>query len=258
MESLFVDSADGTRLRLGRWGDAERDVLIIPGLAEHAGRYEHVAAALVRAGWRVTVVELRGHGHSGGRRGFVHRWDEYVADVRAALGACPTPPCFIAHSMGGLVALETIRSGTAPRKLVLSNPLIGIRVKAPAVKIAAGRLLSRVWPSLALGNELDPAGISHDKAVVDAYQKDPLIFKTITARWYTEMTAAMTRVHEASFRTPMMMLVGDQDPITDPDISQAFAKKHNGTLRVYGGMLHEVFNEVGKEQVINDMIAWLG
>ena len=65
MESLFVDSADGTRLRLSRSGEG-RDVLIIPGYAEHAGRYAHVAAGL--SGYRSTVLELRGHGQSGGKR----------------------------------------------------------------------------------------------------------------------------------------------------------------------------------------------
>ena len=51
MEASFIDSADGTRLRTVRWGTAGRDLLVVPGLAEHAGRYDHVAAWFVGRGW---------------------------------------------------------------------------------------------------------------------------------------------------------------------------------------------------------------
>ncbi len=62
MQILSAASDDGTRLRLVRWGDGARDVLLVHGLGEHAGRYEHVARRLVEAGYRVTLLELRGHG----------------------------------------------------------------------------------------------------------------------------------------------------------------------------------------------------
>ncbi len=42
METITIKFKDGTALRLGRWGDGERDGLLVHGLAEHAGRYEHV------------------------------------------------------------------------------------------------------------------------------------------------------------------------------------------------------------------------
>ena len=81
-------SADGTRLAFYRSAppDASRgDVLIVGGLAEHAGRYPHVARALGDAGWRSHYVDFRGHGQSDGQRGHVDDWARYVEDLRAAL-----------------------------------------------------------------------------------------------------------------------------------------------------------------------------
>jgi alpha-beta hydrolase superfamily lysophospholipase len=115
-----------------------------------------------------------------------------------------------------------------------------------------------VWPTLALGNELNPAWVSHDRAVVEAYASDPLIFHTTTPRWFTEMNAAWGRVHAAArFPTPFGMFVGDADPITDAAVNQAFARKHGAELQVYSGFLHEILNEIGRERPIADIAAFL-
>lgn len=258
MRTSFVDAPDGTRLRLGAWGDGTRDLLVVPGLAEHAGRYGHVAEALVGRGWTVHVLELRGHGHSGGRRGHVNRWGDYVSDVRAAAAALRPGWSLLAHSMGGLVSLDAIREGgLSPARLALSNPLLGVRVQAPLVKKLAGRVLSRLWPTLSLGNELDPEQLSRDAAVVKAYREDPLVYGTITPRWYTEMLAAIQRVGGHRYALPMGMFVGDADTITDPDANRAFAERHGAHLKVYAGWRHEIFNELGREEAIGDVASWL-
>ena len=254
----WTTSSDGTRLRLTHWGAGDRALLVVPGLAEHAGRYAHVGEALAGRGWAVTVLEMRGHGHSGGKRGHVMDWSEYRADVRAAAATLPATFSMIGHSMGGLVSLDTVRDGLAPVRLALSNPLLGVRLQAPALKKAAARLLSRVWPSLSLFNEIPAGGLSRDEAVGVAYKNDPLVYDTITPRWYTEMLAAMQRVHGATFDgTRLGVFLGDADPITDPAINQAFSERARTHLKVYRDFRHEIFNEIGKEQVILDVGDWL-
>ncbi len=261
-EPYFTDSADGTKLRIVRSGPAApeggRDLLIVHGLAEHAERYSHVAAAFAGRGWRVSVLELRGHGHSGGKRGHVNRWQDYVDDVNAAVKTLSPDYAMFAHSMGGLVSLESVRLGLAPRRLALSNPLLGVRVQAPVVKEKAAHVLSRIWPSLSLTNELNPAMLSRDAAVGEAYAKDTLVYNTITPRWYTEMRDAITRVTAASFTLPARFHLSETDPITDPPVSRALASRNPSMdVREYPGMLHELVNEIGQEQVINDIADWL-
>ena len=157
MQYLKTHSDDGTELRLARWGTGDHDILIIPGLAEHSGRYEHVAATLNAAGWRVTLLELRGHGKSGGRRGHVRYWHKYIEDVQAAAGAIGKPFVILAHSMGGLVAVSTLLEPLTPNPIAvaLSNPLLGVAIEGPVWKIKAAKLLSRIIPSWPLDNEVD-------------------------------------------------------------------------------------------------------
>lgn len=263
MEFTFCTAPDGTRLRVALQRPAApsgRELLIVHGLAEHAGRYRHVMQAAADRGWTVRLVELRGHGHSGGRRGYVERWSDYTGDVRAAAALCDAPPCVLAHSMGGLVVMEALRDGAlspATPRVALSNPLLGVKVRAPRIKIAAAGMLSRIWPTLDLSNELDVNGLSRDKAVVEDYQKDELVYDTLTPRWYTEMRAALERVRAASFATPIHLFYSDSDPITDGPAAKLLVERNGGAATHYPGMLHEIMNEIGKEQVIADILGWL-
>ncbi len=56
---------------MSRWWEcdaAKAQVLIVHGLAEHIGRYEHVAALLTGRGFACAGIDCRGHGRSEGRR----------------------------------------------------------------------------------------------------------------------------------------------------------------------------------------------
>jgi lysophospholipase len=260
---LTATSDDGTRLRVARWGEADRDILLIHGFAEHIGRYEHVAAALVKAGWRVTMPELRGHGQSEGKRGHTIAWHRYVEDVQATAAMINRPFVMVAHSMGGLVALATLAEPLTPacRALALSNPLTGVLVKAPAWKTSAAGLLSKIWPSLHMSNEIDARVISRDPEVVRAYEADPLVFSTLTPRWYTEMVAAQAAAHAAApnYKLPLRLMVSDGDRLCNPTTSRELASRWGGPKEVveYGPLYHELFNEPEKEQVFAGLVEWL-
>lgn len=258
MRTSFLTSADGTRLRIAQWGEGPRDVLMVHGLAEHAGRYEALGEALAAAGFTATLLELRGHGHSGGKRGYVARWSEYVDDVRAAVATLRPGWSLFAHSMGGLVALDAVLAGVAPSRLALTSPLLGVALKLPGWKVGAAGVLSKLWPSFAMVNEIDPSALSRDQAVGLAYMADPLVFKTGTPRWYTEMNLARERVLAApAWTVPMAMWVGSDDHVTDPVVNQAFASRFHAQLTVLPEWRHEILNELGKEEATAAIVAWL-
>lgn len=258
MESRFYTSADGTRIHALVHGAGSRDVLVLGGLAEHAGRYAHVAAAFASRDCTVTLMELRGHGSSGGRRSHVGDWREYRADVAAVAASLRPGWSLFAHSMGGLVALDSVRDGLRPARLALSNPLCGVKMPVPAWKTGAAQALSRLWPTLALTNEIDPAALSRDTNVGAAYVADPHVYKKVTSRWFTEMNGAQARVAQMDAPPmPVAFFVSESDPITSAASSKALAARIGAKVVEYPAMLHELVNELGKEQVIADVGDWL-
>ncbi len=260
-----VRAADGTELLLRRWqpdGPARADILLVHGLGEHLGRYERTASSLAQRGFSVQGVDLRGHGESDGRRGHVDRWSDFHADLDAASSGLRSPFLLLAHSMGGLVALDWLRERRdRVSAVVLSSPLLGVAVAAPRWKVALGRLLSKVAPRLPLSNELEADGVCSDPEVVERYLADPLVFRSITPRWFVEMEAALERVHGScpSFAQPLYLnLAGDERLVSNPH-ALAAADAWGGPVHrvVWDGLRHETLNEKRGPEVLGKIADWL-
>ena len=202
-----LTASDSTPLLVRDWKSQEPEspkalLLIIHGVGEHSGRYQHFADALCPSGYAVRAFDHRGHGLSGGLRGHVDGFSRYTADVKAVLEEFQAAhdaelPCYLlGHSMGGLIALQFLQdhAGVRVGGAVLSNPCLEVAIDPPALKVAAGKLLSKLLPQLRLDNELDTSLLSRDAAAVTAYEQDPLVHRKVSTRWYTSLLDSMDQV----------------------------------------------------------------
>ena len=267
-------AADGARLFWQSWspeGEPAAVLAVVHGYGEHGGRYAFLVDAMASRGYAVVTFDLRGHGHSPGPRGHIRRFNDYVADTGAFLARVGRtfpgrPVLLLGHSMGGLIAVAFAeQGGEATRKiagLVLSSPFVGVRLPVPAIQVKAARLLSRIVPTLRMTNPLRNEQLSHDPVVVAAAGADPLNHRVTTVRWAAEVLGAQRSVLSAagSLRLPLLLLYADDDPIADPRTSEelfAGAGSADKTKVCYAGYYHEVFNEVGRAAVFDDLAAWL-
>jgi alpha-beta hydrolase superfamily lysophospholipase len=264
-----LTSADGTRLRWCEWPHpaAEATLAVLPGLGEHSRRYDRFARAMAARGFGTLAVDLRGHGRSDGRRGHVTRWsdwtDDAVAFMQLAEARSKPPVIPVGHSFGGVVLLSTLLAGKVrPARFVVSSPALKLRAIVPQWKLVLGRLTSRVVPALALDNEVDPQALSRDAGVVEAYREDPLVHTRITSRTYTEWLDAcaeiMARAHE--IQTPFFASHGSDDRLVDPAGTEELFRRADvpgSELRIYPGRYHEPFNDVGSDEVFDDLAEWI-
>ena len=173
MQTLNRASADGTSIHAQLWepeGEVKADLLLVHGLGEHIDRYDHVARDLNALGIRVRGVDVRGHGRSGGKQGFVERWHHYHDDIETVAKEIPGSFFVFGHSMGSIIAMDWLRSNEdRVRAMAISAPPFEPAVAIPAWKTKSAGLLSRLWPSLQMDNELDPDMICTDPAVIEAY-----------------------------------------------------------------------------------------
>lgn len=250
--------------------EARAVVVISHGLAEHGGRYEHVAARLVDAGYAVYAIDHRGHGQSGGAgRANIDRFDFVVSDLGSFIGRAQREhpgaiTILLGHSMGGLIALATaLRNPKVLRALVLSGPALAAGEVASPAKMLVARVLSAVSPNTG-ALTLPASAVSRDPAVVSAYEQDPLVFRgSIPARTLVELLQAMAaidaRVHE--LRLPVLVQHGTADQLVPlagvHPIYQRLGDAKSRTLRLYEGLYHEVYNEPERERVIGDLLSWL-
>lgn len=266
-----ADTRDGLALHRYRWaalGATRGHVLLVHGIAEHAGRHGQVAARLAQAGFETHASDLRGFGASGGVRAYVERWSRYhddledqLAAVRAA--AAGLPVVLYGHSMGGLIGLGYVLADPPrpqPDLLVLSAPAIAAPIASWKRVLAS--VLGRALPRFAIANGLPSGGLSRDPSIEVAYRSDPLNTHTTTARLGMELLGEQGRVGKRlaeldRLPVPTYVLHGSDDPIVPESASALLQGKGNVTRRVYPGMRHEMHNELEGGAVIDDTVSWI-
>jgi acylglycerol lipase len=258
---------DGTPLLVRHWpaasGQPWAAMVLVHGLAEHCGRYEHVGAQFARGGLDVHGFDLRGFGGSGGARASIDRWSQHHDDLEERLVAvrstAPTRPLVLfGHSMGGLIALGYVLDGRArPDLLVLSAPAISAKI--PLWQRLLVGSLRRVAPGLTLSNRLDPDDLSCVASVGEEYVSDPLNHHRSTVRFAHAAFGEQRRVAAALDRLSMPTLVvhGADDEIVPAAASARLEGRPGVARKVYPGLRHELHNEVMGPQVVRDELDWI-
>lgn len=241
-------------------GPSRAEVVLIHGIAEHTGRYEHVGKLLSEAGLSVRGADLVGWGGTGGRRGDVRDWAYYLDQVQALMEevkATGRPTVLLGHSMGGLLALEyAISERPAPHLLVVSAPSLRGGTRAQR-RLAA--ILYRVVPFLSIRQGVSGDQLSRDPAVGEAYFSDPLVHTAATVRFGRLLFEAMDRTRAAIGRLgiPTLVLHGDHDSIVPSTCTVELGELPTVDRRRYPKLRHELFNEPEGDEVIGDVIGWL-
>ncbi len=267
--TLFTD--DGVHLFTQQWSPEEAaraGVVLVHGYAEHCGRYDHVAEAMVREGASVYAYDQRGYGRSEGDRAYIDSFDRYLDDLGHVLDAAtsrlPDGPLFLfGHSMGGLIVL-LYALDRAPNVdgLILSSPAIEINPDLAPLLRRAAQWLGETFPRLPTVRGPEGA-ISRDPEVVEEADNDPLNYHgRILARTAAEMIRAGERAQESLPRLdlPFFVFHGTADQLASPEWSQTLyeqAASTDKTLRLYDGLYHETFNEPEQDEVLADLREWL-
>jgi len=246
-------------------------MVIVHGLGEHSGRYSALAKRLVELDISVWILDLRGHGKSGGQQGHVESFDDYTRDVmhvmdRALADKPAGSKCFLlGHSMGGLVAiLFALEHQNLIDGLAVSSPALGVAAPVPAIKKIGATLLSRIFPRLGIKNEIDPQNISHDPEIVKKYMDDPLVHNRVSTAWYIQFVKAMEKAHSraAGINIPILVQAAGEDRLVSTKAVVAFFESltvPDQSLRVYNGLYHEIYNELepDRKKVISELTDWL-
>lgn len=274
-ESRF-DRLGGPSLFRASWSCPEPQFLIVVvhGFGEHCLRYDEFAVWFAQRGAIVHSFDLRGHGRSPGPRGHVDDFSDHHKDLAELLERVreehPELPCvLIGHSMGGLIVTSFVRE-TNPRDLaclVTSGAALSLSPDVSKLKVLLAKALARILPRLSMDAGLDSNGISRDPEVVRLYDEDPLVHGRMTAAGAAAMMSAIARTAAggSGFSLPTLMLHGAEDPLCLKSGTEAFFATLPGArggepraeLRIYPGMKHEIFNEIGRESVYEDIYQWI-
>lgn len=271
-------------------------VQISHGMAEYSNRYSKFIIALCNAGYAVFINDHVGHGLSVSSKEMLGFFGEekgeetFIDDLKTltdmAKSEYPGLPIFmLGHGMGSLVARKytakygylldgVIYTGTSGENPALG---VGILLANTLIKQNGPKHRSDILDTIAFGTynrktekRTDRDWSTRDKEEVDKILTDELCGYTYTVsgmkvlfttlkqvtskRWYNTIPPSM----------PILLASGDGDPVGDyskgvKEVYRMLKKTghKNVTMKIYEGARHEILNEINRDEVYADIIAWL-
>ena len=264
------NAIDHHSLAVYHWPLPEADVkalvLLVHGLGEHMGRYQHVAFALQQAGYAVVGYDHVGHGLSSGKRGDTDTPDQLTDHLRHMVKEVKRlhpgrPTVLLGHSMGGLVVQRAAAADAMlADAVVMSSPALAAFTNGIQKLLLA--TLPKWLPHVRVNNGLRLEGLARDAQVVRDYKQDRLVHPMIAtslAEWIVQEGIQAVQ-HAEAWRVPSLLLYAGQDKLVNPQGSAEFAKRAPADMlqaHCFNVMYHEIFNDPEKQVVLQKLIAWL-
>jgi alpha-beta hydrolase superfamily lysophospholipase len=279
-DEFSCPSSDGLEIAYYRWRAPARAagiVQIAHGMGEHALRYAHVAEFLNQAGYHVYASDHRGHGRTAKNAASLGDfgsagWNGLVADLVMVTKLARTregglPVILLGHSMGSFAAQQYVLDNSAA--------IAGLALSGSAAVDKLAIDPSREADLTAFNQAFEPARtpydwLSRDQAAVDAYVADELCGFGIDKRAMETMAAGASRlVNPAELskirpNLPIYIFAGDKDPINhDLEWLKPLAERYRAagvadvTEKYYPNGRHEMLNETNRDEVLNDLLAWI-
>ena len=246
---------------------AKAVVVLVHGLGSHSSLFDAIVNSLLPLGYGVYGFDLRGHGRSPGRRGYIQTWAEFRQDVhrfhQVITTHHPTLPIYgLGHSLGAIILLDYA--------LFYPHTISGLITMAPAlqaagvppIRLAIGRILSWVLPQFTLNAGIDQRAGSRDAAVIQANAQDPFRHTKGTARLATEFLQTTRWIQQQlpTLQVPILILHGGADRVAMPAGSQLLFDRLpviDKEYRCYPGAYHDLHRDLDANHVIADLVNWL-
>ncbi|WP_410876571.1 alpha/beta fold hydrolase [Nocardia sp. A7] len=272
-------STDGTTIHVRSWLPTETEprglVQIAHGMGEHSARYGHLAERLAGLGFAVYADDHRGHGLSMGPvPGDLGSdgWNLLVADEVALTeilrGRHPgLPVTLIGHSLGSFAVQQYLLDHSDLVDEVVLSGTTAVDGLFGEIAAAGGDLIG-YFNAEFQPTRTDADWISRDEAQVDAYNADPWCgFAIDDVNMGLLAANARTRLSDPRAvrpDLPIYVMVGDRDPLNDKlRLSDLLVGRYRDagladlTYQVYADARHEVLNEINRDEVEADLLAWL-
>lgn len=277
--------------------DAPKGVVqLCHGMSEHKERYVPFMEFLSENGYHCLIHDHRGHGESvlspddygyfydNGADAVID--DIYTINKYLHNQYMGLPLYLFGHSMGSLAVRAYCKKydSTISGLIVCGSPSYNRAVSLGKffadflAKIRGDKFKSKMIHKMALGNynkkfesEGSPHGwLSSDPAVVKAFDESPLCGFPFTVNGYSSLFTLMIEVYSKTGwkighqDLPILFISGEEDPcaVSRGDFLKAVGVMRkigytNVTYRLYENMRHEILNESGKKQVMEDVLAFL-
>lgn len=259
------ETADGVPIHCRVWENetAASEIWIVHGMGDHGGRYLELAGTLVHSGFRVILADHRGNGLSGGRRGYVPRFDSYLSDLETTIEKTRSgrKGYLLGQSMGSLIVARFLQQRPSGfERALLFSPMFRTTRPPPRFKLLMAGLLRYICPRVTFRVRFATSELTSDEKRKAEYRQDPLKHGRVSPElgWSVFRQGELAIQLAGQIEVPTLVMHGEIDRITSPRAAAEFAEKNPLIEFVsWPGMRHELYNEPENQKVLDTAIHWL-
>ena len=274
-------------------GEIKAVLQILHGMCEHIDRYHDFACFLAEQGICVVGNDHLGHGKSVKDQKWLGYFGEpdgnawVIGDIHSLREKMQkkyenVPYFMLGHSMGSFL----LRQYLGRYSEGLSGAVVMGTGNQPGPVLAAGKMVCRLqaafkgWEyrsklinGFAIGayeKKLGAGWISANEENLKKYAKDPLCGFIFTLNGFYHMFDGMSKMNAAENagkipkKMPVLFVAGEEDPVGDygkgvRTVYEKYVKKgaKQAAIKLYPKDRHEILNEDDRQQVYEDLYAWM-
>ena len=232
--------------------------LVVHGLFEHKGRHQDNLAWLEKLGIETYSFNLPGHGEVD-EKGHIESWDENMIAISKAYEKIKTKDkkIIFSHSYGSLVSVSAIlQNKINPDYLILSAPHFDDNYPKFIKNMSSS--LSKFFPKLRAPSPVTKRNLSTDKDTVEKYFNDPLVFRSLTFKFGSEINNAQKFVNANinDLKTPTLILHGADDKIVPIKVNNKISQLGNVKFLRVENSKHEILNQDTRMFVLSEIHQW--
>ena len=252
-------------------------VFLLHDIGQYHGRFEQMIKWIQERNSSVIFIamDFAGHGLSSGTRGHFENIDQLVNDFLFLLRTYKKDHSnnekmmVLGHGLGGLVALDSIKRLQSEYKnqvdgLILSNFILKfssflLSLDSSSIGgVTLKKLLAHSRPIRLLKGEHI---LSSPEAIL-SYEQDPLVINSPTLNSLQEIHNGLINIYQHSYfqEKPIMLLNSGMGSFAQTDSIGYFAKgikKELLTEKKYSLLKHDLYNEIEREIVFEDILSWM-
>lgn len=241
--------------------DKSNDVTVIVthGLAEYSKNYKELAEFLQNNNFNVITYDLRGHGKSLGKRGYVKSYDDYVSDLKELVNYAKkkTSKVFlIGHSMGGIITnLYVVKYGNINGVIVTSSPVDLL----PSIQKIKRFPFKKLLGNKQLRTSFTDTRLLHKINYVDDIY-DLRKYYSIIGVEVLYFGIKYLNKNINNYRIPALFIHGKKDQLVPCEHSQKIydlIPSKDKQIILFENSLHNIINDIEKEEVKNEILKWL-
>lgn len=272
VEKQFI-SFDGTPVFYRYWpaenGEVERAIILFHRGHEHSGRLQHLVDELELHDTAMFAWDARGHGRTGGERGYspsigvsIKDVNTFVRHVCDTYGVNIEDTVVVAQSVGAVLAVAWVHD-YAPRLrgMVLASPAFKVKLYVPFAR-AGLKLFHSLRGKFFVNSYVKAKFLTHDPERIASYNTDTLITRPIAVNILLSLydTAERVIADAGAILTPTQLLVSGADWVVYHTPQHEFFARLGSPLKekyVFDGFYHDTFGEKERHLAIDKARAFI-